>query len=784
MKRLLLMLLCCLPLLIQAETIIVGTVIDQLTGQPIQNANVYYKNTNIGCATNEEGLFMVRCDLQKKSTLIVSALGYKNRKFTIEPEQYAGLQVELEEQTMILGDVIATPNDNPAKQLILQVRANRLKNDVTLNPAITFNINEQKDLYISQIEQKHLKRAIWRNLQKGMITQDDSTYLLPLYTSDAVYHKQASTTTLLQPRREKSIILTPTNYQVLLSSTDDYLNFYRNTLSIQGKTFLSPLASSAAAHYKYILADSTRTDNEKHYIVNFYTKNQFEPTFSGEMEIDSATFALRRVHATVAKNVSVNYLRSMEINQTFNTDNTLLEDDYSAIFDFAVKIDESHVFPTALLHKHSTAQRMSADTSVKQELQEPSLTDSALNRLDSLPLVRTAKFIAHIINTGNIPTGSFLEIGNVEEIVNYTPHEGWHLGLPLTTNEKLLKRVEFSAYFGYGFRDKLFKGKGQIRILLPTRRRQMLGAYYWDHYSYSDVSEMDKLKRENSIFYREQDFTHWLLNGVQYDKRMNTAVRQQEYKLWIENDITDILETRFAISHTTWSRLQDIGANPATQLKTYRLQALFRLGFHERRVDMFLNRFHIHSNYPTLFLHLEAGSFSTTPAANTKSDYDLYAKLQLMVSQTVLLGLAGQMNYTVEGGLIFGNVPYPLLEQFTSNQSYTYDRYRFTLMLPCQYVASKYLSAHLNWNGEGVLFNRIPYINYLHLRELAEVKIAWGNRLSEYPNNSSNIPYIEAGIGIGNILRVGEVYAVFRLTNLNDRQAPWWAIRFRLSLGM
>jgi len=46
------------------------------------------------------------------------------------------------------------------------------------------------------------------------------------------------------------------------------------------------------------------------------------------------------------------------------------------------------------------------------------------------------------------------------------------------------------------------------------------------------------------------------------------------------------------------------------------------------------------------------------------------------------------------------------------------------------------------------------------------------------------IPYVEAGVGIGNILRVGEVYGVFRLTHLQDNTCPWWALRFRFTIGM
>jgi hypothetical protein len=40
------------------------------------------------------------------------------------------------------------------------------------------------------------------------------------------------------------------------------------------------------------------------------------------------------------------------------------------------------------------------------------------------------------------------------------------------------------------------------------------------------------------------------------------------------------------------------------------------------------------------------------------------------------------------------------------------------------------------------------------------------------------------GIGIGNILRIGEVHAVFRLTDIRNPYAPWWGLRFRISMGM
>ena len=169
-----------------------------------------------------------------------------------------------------------------------------------------------------------------------------------------------------------------------------------------------------------------------------------------------------------------------------------------------------------------------------------------------------------------------------------------------------------------------------------------------------------------------------------------------------------------------------------------------------------------------------------------------YAQLSLMLQQTVHLGICGKLDYTAAAGAVFGKVPFPLLNHFMGNQSYAYDPYRFSLMNESQYAADKYLTAHIHWNMEGLIFNKIPYIRALRLRELIEVKFAYGylnNKHQEilpfpYDMKSLHSPYVELGAGIGNIFRIIDLYAVFRITNLQDKSTPWWGIKARFSFGL
>jgi hypothetical protein len=115
-----------------------------------------------------------------------------------------------------------------------------------------------------------------------------------------------------------------------------------------------------------------------------------------------------------------------------------------------------------------------------------------------------------------------------------------------------------------------------------------------------------------------------------------------------------------------------------------------------------------------------------------------------------------------------------------------------------QYAADQYIALHAHWNGKGVLFNLIPGLRYARLRELLVLKVAYGGYRNDhqsvlaFPKNelvnyqilsAPTTPYVEVGAGIGNILRIGEIYGVFRVTHLDD-PTPWWAIRFRLHIGM
>ena len=776
------------PMVRAVETIIVGEVVNETTGEAIPNVNIHFRGTKIGTSSDENGSYALRVDMQGKSQLVFSAVGYYSQRFDIEPGSMAGLQVALREKSAALTEIVVAPNENPALELLRQVRAHREENDRTLHPDRSYTAQREQTLYVSHIGKRQLRRALWQSLQSGMIAQEDSTYILPLYRETQSFALRGTDMIPANDQRTQALILSSTNYSSLLGGEGN-LNFYANSVSLMGHAFLSPLASGGNLYYRYYLVGEDT--------IHFRSRNPFYATFNGEMIIDTNTYALRSLTAYVPAEVAVNYVNTLHVSQSLMSDGSIAEEHISALLDFAVKSDKAGtIFPTLLLTTRLSNKAIPAESSIPANTKTPAslnnlthltASDSIFNSLDSLPLIRTAKWIATIVTTGYIPTGTAVDIGHIEEILQVNKHEGVHVGLPFRTNEKFSKVVSLEASVGYGIKDRSPKGMGRVSINLPTERKNTLQVEYNDHYIWSEVDDFDRLLRENSIGWRNFDFTSYAFEALHRDSLcVNTALRQRQIQLHWFADWTPHIETHANV-RAGWQPSSI--SNPLSTISYQSFSAIARLSWGERKYDgYFMRRYAYSGKYPVLYLGFETGHWAGNSAYTTGSS-QLYAHLRAMLTQHAQLGMGGTLTYAFQAGAIFGNVPQVFLWQADGNQGYAYDPYRFTMLHGNQLVADKYVTLQAEWNGHGILFNLIPGIRWLHLRELVEGKIAYGYLSEKYQSQIANYSsrhhlYGEIGIGIGNILRVCDLYSVWGFIPDEKAVNASWAMRFRIHLGL
>ena len=93
----------------------------------LQAANVWFKNTQIGTATNNEGYFILRSNEPYK-TLCVSVIGFRRKEVKLTGSDQV-LTIALKEERNMLNELIVLPSDNEALPLLRRVRERASENN-------------------------------------------------------------------------------------------------------------------------------------------------------------------------------------------------------------------------------------------------------------------------------------------------------------------------------------------------------------------------------------------------------------------------------------------------------------------------------------------------------------------------------------------------------------------------------------------------------------------------------------------------------------------------------
>ena len=477
------------------DIIIFGQVVSAADGEPLQAANVWFKNTQIGTATNNEGYFILRSNEPYK-TLCVSVIGFRRKEVKLTGSDQV-LTIALKEERNMLNELIVLPSDNEALPLLRRVRERASENNP--DKIGNFSTVEQQNLRLSltNIRRKTMQRKLLRGLATGTIAAADSTLFMPLYdavqvdavTTDSidgvVRHNLSHDETTLQ-------LLPPNQVGVFLQNYAPNVNFYRSHITALQTNFISPLSAQGTLYYQYFLIDSVLCDSDKTYYIRFRPKNDKELAFKGEMWIDSASLALRRIKASLSPAAAINYLNGLTIEQTFaKTDNGKFyydRRDYAMsfslnLFDKNAKNGTSVVYAQRIENRQTassvagdsvpTAQPDSVALFVDSTAQERHRFRAAIDSLNQSTLQRIAYGLVDFVLNGYVHAWKF-DVGPGINWFRYNKLEGFRPTLALRTGEKLTEYFTVGGYVGYGFGDKQWKYGGELQAAPSVRNRTIL----------------------------------------------------------------------------------------------------------------------------------------------------------------------------------------------------------------------------------------------------------------------------------------------------------------------
>ena len=153
------------------------------------------------------------------------------------------------------------------------------------------------------------------------------------------------------------------------------------------------------------------------------------------------------------------------------------------------------------------------------------------------------------------------------------------------------------------------------------------------------------------------------------------------------------------------------------------------------------------------------------------------------VQKRIWFSAFGFLDAIVKGGHIWSATPYPSLLMPNANLSYTIQPESFALMDPMEFISDSYVSWGLTYWANGAILNYIPLIKRLKLREAFAFRGYLGSLSDKNtPSADNNLymfpalakatpmngrPYMEASVGLDNLLRCLRVDYVWRLTYRN-----------------
>ncbi|MCL1867997.1 MAG: DUF5686 and carboxypeptidase regulatory-like domain-containing protein [Paludibacter sp.] len=793
MKKLfpLLSFLCFSVFVLAQETLLVGQVLDE-NREPLADVSVYFKGTYNGMQTNEDGYFMVRTD-GSQTVVVFSHLGYKKQELKLKRGESAGTEIIMYEDIRWLPEVFVRPGENPALELMQKVRAARVRNNMANNPNFTVFENAEKSIFLIN---KNAENKIFKRLKNADLTAGDSTMTIPIFNEKEKFKIIQKTKTILEKtenRDTKTADLLLSKLSVLLNENVD---FYQNTVFLFGKSFVSPLSSVGNSFYKYFLVDTIYSPVAEFYQVDFRSKNKKNLAFNGKMWINKYTYELCYMEAELPHQANLNFIENLKITQDFDVffenknDSTPTMRWYKSAEKISCNLDYKFFADTASSNVNlylTTKSAFDIDQNSVKNLPQTDFTEKEISEklaaLKSTSLYKTALYIADICVTGNAKVGK-IDIGNVNKILRLSQIEGLRVALPVQTNEDFLKNFSFGGHLGYGFKNREIKYSAFAKWKLPTRKKCLFSATYFNDYRRIEYDYNDFFLNEEPFADNDESFKSTILI-FRKAKKMNL---RHELSASFTNDWNNSFETSIILRSNKLFANEFLpfikNNNSINSFTANSITFAMRFSKNQRKYEDHLQRIYLPSPRPVLYFISEFGKYDFGSISKN------YGKFSATISQTLPFEL-GTWKYAARADLVLGAVPFPLLAYPYGNETHDYNLLKFSMLDYLHFPADKNLQLHNELIFNGIIFNHIPYIQRLNLREMLTFKIGcgWLNKskhatIADFPifMQQYTKPYAEFGAGITNILQFFSFQVI--CSTPNSAQNHWnWSARFYLSIG-
>ncbi|KJF43928.1 DUF5686 and carboxypeptidase-like regulatory domain-containing protein [Draconibacterium sediminis] len=793
-------------------TEISGNVYDKDTNEPIPFVNVWVKGTTRGTITDIDGHFLLSAT--NGDDISFSSVGYQKQELKVTAQLEMPLKIYLAPDVQQISEIKVRPEESRAKVLYRKIMEHKKENRDKVENYNDYKAFERTSVYMAIDSTSKVNRIIPNMNEVTMKLDDRDIRFSPIYMAELATLTSNNKDSVVYDKKDGIFPkLNQTIESLILLNVVIDLDFYKDQINILGRGIVSPLSNSARLHYDLYLNDSTRIDSVWHYNFSFTPKNKYNPLFTGRFTVEGKNFALTSIYAYVQEEANINFVNGYRSNVQYKKDEngTWFYDNQQISLNLSLTLNKDTVsrygsqridqissgnWMVNKITQYSTSEHLDQirgyNWRSQPEFATSLMSDGTYERVDKLKenqVVKGIDAVGGMVLTSYVDLGK-IELGPVFDIYSTNAIEGQRFSLPFRTGQKMWERFTVGGFLGYGTRNKELKYGLNFGWQLTQDDKFILRGNYSDDYN---LVSQDKYLR----FIKKNPNTRGNGNFIAaITSREENPYLQQEKKAHINleyNTDNVILEggAYFSSNHSTPSIHY---VNNGVDYKHYSAYgALFnaRLAFGQYYDQYYFMRVYYIDQTPVINLSWDIGQ-AYVPGDNTP-DFGMYSHFHGSVVGKVNWGPTF-MRYMVNGGYLFGDAPYDLLDMPVGSQSLGFAKYRFNLLHQASFAHNVYTNVHLDWVGGGIIFNKIPLFNRLKLREMVSLKAHYGDRTSAYNpifdlpeafTQDLTHPYAELGLGITNIFKVLRVEYIHQLggTYMDRSFTDNSGIRFRAEMS-
>lgn len=808
-----------------SETFVSGVVTDSVTGEPLPYVNIYLKGSDLGVTADGEGKFRLKTS-KNFIALQVSSLGYATKDFYVNKgKENIGVNIRLAPSGTVLEEVVVTKKskekyskkNNPAVILMERIRKESPKYDPKNHGYFNYDKYEKMVFALNDFSPEQKKNWFTKKFNFIFEFCDTSEIsgkpILPI----SVKEKASKVLYRKSPEADKEVVkgfkrdgiddvFDDESIQRFMEDVFREIDIFQNDITLMQNRFVSPLSHIASNYYKFYLTDTIPLNGVPHIELSFAPHNPESFGFNGRLYVsrDDSTMFISKVVMQVPKAINLNYVKNIYVVQDYvkaeDGSRLKVNDDMTVEFEiipgtqglyarrqtgyrnfvFDAPDDEFDSYydkeGKSFYNDYAAVQ---PEQFWKDNRQIPIKTNEQsmkklLAKLREVPAFYWTEKIVVILVSGYIKTGkeSKFDIGPMNTLISANTAEGVRLRLGGMTTANLSKHWFARGYAAYGFRDNKLKYGGELEYSFiekkyhsrefPIHSLKLEHQYDVDqlgqHYLFTNMDNIFlswKRQADTKITYRRRtkfDYKMERKGGFSFDIGFKHEIQEPSRWLPFENGYGD-------------------------QFKRY-TQSAFSLTLRYAPGETFYqtksDRIPINMDAPVFQLTHEYG-----PKGFLGSDF-CTNRTEFSVQKRFWFSSFGYSDVILKAGKIWSSVYYPALMWPNANLSYTIQPESYTLMNAMEFANDQYLSWDLTYWGNGVLFNRIPIVKYLRLREVISFRGLYGklsdrnnpeynNDLLQFPFDAFTAPmkkqpYMELGVGIDNILTILRIDYVWRLT--------------------